>query len=64
MNLMLDTRLSEFCFGSLFVYAHAALFEYPLVVVRCAMRVQERLLPPMQTHIVWVAKALLLANKK
>lgn len=57
MNLMLDTRLSEFCFGSLFVYAHAALFEYPLFVDQGAMRMQEWLLPPMQTHIVWVAKA-------
>ena len=60
MNLMLDTRLSEFCFGSLFVFAPFQIIEYPLVVVRCAMRVEECLLPPLQTHRDWVAKALLL----
>lgn len=60
MNLMLDTRLSEFCFGSLFVFAPFHIFESPLFVARCAMRVEEWLLPPLQTHIVWAAKALLL----
>ena len=57
---MLDTRLSEFCFGSLFVFAPFHIFESPLFVARCAMRVGECWVPPMQTHIVWVAKALLL----
>lgn len=40
MNLMLDTRLSEFCFGSLFVYAHAAFLNPRLLLsdAQCACR--------------------------
>ncbi len=60
MNLMLDTRLSEFCFGSLFVFAPFHNFESPLFFAQGAMHVQECLLPPLQTHIVWAAKASLL----